>query len=724
MAKYKEVSESFLVLSEAKYLGNMVKNYNGRCRESDFFLFIDTWCPKEKAIALIKAAYGEEELKEMKNGPEGADKLDFDESLDKVFQALWNNEKSRTKTRAVIKEVLDLIRAENMKETANEPVKLRFDELQRLLKLSELEMEIVLVAYLDTEATFAWPTDVADRQKADFYAMALDRSCEEVAEALSPKSHLIKLGLLDSSWQFGCSTIVQFLNGTCKDPVMHRFYKQGSSEQVIPWEFFGDLAENDGKIVEELISSCNGKCNILLYGASGTGKTTFAHTLAAQLGRKAFEIRQGGEDGRDSNSQSRMIGVSVCNDQENPEDALIIVDEADELLRATSGGIGGLGLTTGGGKSTEKGVMNAILDEMRIPAIWISNAPATEMDASVRRRFDYSICFESLSRAQRIAVWRNIVGKLGLSATIGEDKIEEYAAKYETSAGGISTVLSNVKHLKPKYADTDALVAKLMRPHCRLMGVKDSGRFLPTKGYSLDGLNIKGKVGLEKIVKGVGNFYTAGFNAGGEDRPRMNILLHGAPGTGKTEFVKYLGQKLDRKVVTMKGSDLLSKWVGESEQNIASAFRQAEAENAILFFDEVDGILQSRESARNEWQISQVNEILQQMESFNGVMVAATNFCRNLDAAVMRRFTFKLEFDYLDDDGKKRFFERFFKTELTDGEYEELKTLANLAPGDFRTVRQEEFYLGEPQSNADRIAALAEECKYKKAKKVTRRIGF
>lgn len=65
---------------------------------------------------------------------------------------------------------------------------------------------------------------------------------------------------------------------------------------------------------------------------------------------------------------------------------------------------------------------------------------------------------------------------------------------------------------------------------------------------------------------------------------KCNILLYGVPGTGKAEFVKYLGQKLDRKVLVMKGSDILSKYVGESEQNIAKAFRRAEAEDE---FDEL-----------------------------------------------------------------------------------------------------------------------------------------
>lgn len=74
----------------------------------------------------------------------------------------------------------------------------------------------------------------------------------------------------------------------------------------------------------------------------------------------------------------------------------------------------------------------------------------------------------------------------------------------------------------------------------------------------------------------------------------MNLLMFGPPGTGKTEFVKHLGKELDRKVLVMKGSDLLSKYVGESEQNIAKAFQRAETEHVILFFDEIDGLVQDR----------------------------------------------------------------------------------------------------------------------------------
>ena len=172
------------------------------------------------------------------------------------------------------------------------------------------------------------------------------------------------------------------------------------------------------------------------------------------------------------------------------------------------------------------------------------------------------------------------------------------------------------------------------------------------------------------------------------------------------------------------GSDLLSRWVGGTESNIRQAFAEAEADNAVLFLDEIDGLVQDRSGAQHGWEVSQVNELLHRMENFKGVMVGATNFMDNLDAAIMRRFTFKFQFDYLDEKGKRLFFERMFKTTLTDEEKAELEALCNLAPGDFRTVRQEMFYLGGEQSNHDLIAALKEECALKKDGDASSKIGF
>ena len=725
MARFKQIPQNFLFRKLLHFWKNMVHNYNDDCRDDDFFDIVRNCFDHDRAVELVEVAYTAKELEEMSRSKSRCNRLDLTDPLDDVFNALWNHEGSRSKCRAVLDAIHDYMLADSADGKKGEDVmEKRFADLKRVLKLDDLEAEILMLAYVHDQTCFNWPCRVEDREKPLYYAMALDRSYDEVAKALAPQGKLLKFNLLDADYDFSRRTLGGFMDGTSEEAIERRFYTKADLADALPWEFYGDRAKKDGEVLKRMVAASGGKCNILLYGAPGTGKTSFARSLAKELGRAVFEVKQGDDDGRNMKSEARMVGIQVCNSQEDPAESLVVVDEADELLRGSSCGFSIFGFDFGGGKSTEKGVMNTLLDEMKIPTVWISNAPARAMDESVRRRFDYSICFERLNGAQRVAIWKNQVAKHGLEAFIPEAKVEEYAAKYETSAGGISTVLANVKRMAPEAEKVDELVATLMKPHCQLMGLKDVNGFLPAKDYSLDGLNIKGKVKLDRLVAAARNYLDADFGSADADKPRMNILLFGPPGTGKTEFVKYLGKELDRKVVVVKGSDILSKWVGESEQNIAKAFRRAEAEHAILFFDEVDGLLQDRAGASHSWEITQVNELLQQMENFDGVMVAATNFSKNLDAAVMRRFTFKLEFGYLDDEGKRLFFERMFKSKLTDGELAELKALRNLAPGDFRTVRQEQFYLGGEVSNADRIAALKEECALKKDGDHSPTIGF
>lgn len=253
------------------------------------------------------------------------------------------------------------------------------------------------------------------------------------------------------------------------------------------------------------------------------------------------------------------------------------------------------------------------------------------------------------------------------------------------------------------------------------LSVKPKSAERKSGDYSLDGLNIETSVPLSRIVNAV-RCFRDGTKRPDVDRPRLNILLSGVPGGGKTAYARYLAEEVGAPLKTVKASDLMSKWIGESEKNMAESFRVAKEQNAILFIDEVDSFLYDRQGAMHGWEVAGVNELLQQMEEFQGVMIAATNNVDALDRAVLRRFTFKVEFGFLTDEGKKTFFARYFKSPLSESEAKRLDAIDNLTPGDFRTVKESLFYICDEETNEDRLAALTEESRLKSGAHA--KIGF
>jgi SpoVK/Ycf46/Vps4 family AAA+-type ATPase len=194
------------------------------------------------------------------------------------------------------------------------------------------------------------------------------------------------------------------------------------------------------------------------------------------------------------------------------------------------------------------------------------------------------------------------------------------------------------------------------------------------------------------------------------------ICLYGAPGSGKTALAHFIAREIDVPIITKRASDILSPYVGETEQRLARAFQQAEKEEAILLLDEADSFLTDRRSARNSWEVTAVNEMLQQMERFKGLFVASTNLMQRLDEASLRRFALKIKFDYLRPDQRWRLFLEQVQR-LRQSEHAELRhaldQLINLTPGDFATVRRQSTLLGTKLSARDWIERLRSESRAK-----------
>ena len=714
MAKFKPENNSFRVKEAMRLLFHLLANFRGHVDDNDVFVAPATLLTNAEIRRWYEASVPKKTRIEIAGSECGRDAVSFRDCTSELLRCLW----CVKEVRPALVERLRALRVPGRKGA--DPCGKRFDEFCALMRFDDLEREILLVCYLAWANLIAWPTcdsrSGGSPKRIEAIAMFADRSLPEVRAALAASAPLRRYGCLDSDFDFN-GEIAEFLDGLSKEPLSSRLYRK-DAEKPLPWAWFGPLATRHGALLRRLLAVGAGPANVLLYGEPGTGKTSFARALAAETGRTCYFVTQdpdGDRRGRRS-AATRFGALRACDGGVDPDRSLVIVDEADDLLAVSD--------------ESDKGALNGALDSLRTPAIWICNASPRRMDESNRRRFDYSIRFDALTDAQRAGIWRNQIDRAGLGKVLPATLADSWGSRWPTSAGGIATVLRNVARLRPAAKDAPALVERLMEPHCELMGIREEdGRLRPAKDYSLEGLSLDSSVPLPRIVEAARAF-RAELEAVEADRgvdvPRLNLLLSGPPGTGKTEFVKHLGAQIGAKVVVRMGSDLLSMFVGGTEENIARAFREAEAENAILFLDEVDGMLRARGMAQHSWEVTQVNELLHRMENFRGILVCATNHADDLDPATVRRFTFKVRFDYLKEEGKAIFFERMFGTALTARDRAELASIPDLAPGDFRTVRQSLRYLGSSPDAAALLRALREESDAKRSRggRRERKLGF
>ncbi len=130
-------------------------------------------------------------------------------------------------------------------------------------------------------------------------------------------------------------------------------------------------------------------------------------------------------------------------------------------------------------------------------------------------------------------------------------------------------------------------------------------------------------------------------------QPGFTSLFYGAPGTGKTFSACLLGKHCDCDVYKIDLSAIVSKYIGETEKNLAKIFDLAEYKNWILFFDEADALFGKRtkvDDSHDRYANQEISFLLQRIEEFNGVTILASNFKGNIDDAFLRRFQSAIHF--------------------------------------------------------------------------------
>ena len=436
--------------------------------------------------------------------------------------------------------------------------------------------------------------------------------------------------------------------------------------------------------------------NILLYGSAGTGKTELSKVIASELNLKLYEVAYGDEDGY-INELQRIRSYCLAQNILQAGSNLLMYDEAEDVFNTRNEEKRQYG----------KAFINRSLEENEVPTIWITNN-IYSMDEAVVRRFNLAIELGVPNENTRAKIIKEY------SANLIDNKLIKKLAKNQFVAPAVvsnaSLVVSNL-NTRDKNKAFERVISNTLKAQGYGEIEKDkSSDDLPS---SYDPNFVNSNCDLNELMKGI------------KESKSARVCLYGVPGTGKSAYAKFIAKSLRKPIIIKKGSDLLSMWVGGTEQNIAEAFKEAKDKKAVLVFDEVDSFLQDRSMAARSWEITQVNEMLVQMESFDGIFIATTNLIDNLDKASLRRFDLKLEFGYLLPNQALNLFKKecaLLKVKFDEDAAKKVSNLGLLAPGDFASVRRQAKF--RPIKNGDDFYERLEQEVALKNEEKSARIGF
>ncbi|PID47086.1 MAG: hypothetical protein CSB47_01145 [Proteobacteria bacterium] len=593
------------------------------------------------------------------------------------------------------------------------------NELGRLVELSDTEKKLLsfgtlIHAVKDLAEVCDVLGDLTSRGVVNTLSIILDIDPSSIRQALSKEGLLNRTGLMRLDCDYPdnlddqLSLLDEITDVLLDDEEMdimqslRRFFKTGREVALTPDDF--KHVEKDYTLIHDYLKVANEKrikgVNILIYGPPGTGKTEMARTIAKALGFPLYEVNNTGEGTAGEYDETRVDSYQLCQQVlKRTPDTLILFDEIEDVF-LRDGSMERFGIRTS--SDTKKGWFNQLLEENTAPAIWVSNV-IYHIDEAIIRRFDYVMELKTPPRQVRKKIFREYSKGMDVS-----DKWLQKIVNNEYLAPGlISRAVRVVSEINPStQAEVESRLEQVISNTLGAMGYdKDLSKGVePPITYRPEALNPDyDLVTLQKALK---------------QQPKGRICLYGQPGTGKSEFARHIADVLDLPLITKRASDLLDPYLGMTERHLSEMFEQANEEKAVLLLDEADSFLQDRVRARETWQVTQVNELLTQMEQFDGLFFCSTNLMEQLDQASLRRFDLKIKFDFIKSDQLWGLFKQVLRDYHAEEPDESLwkkavVSLENLTPGDFATVARQSRFSGKPLDAELLLEGLKRELKFK-----------
>ena len=622
-------------------------------------------------------------------------------------------------------------------------VEKNIDALANLLQLNRAERALLLYGTLaryqrDLRSLLV---EFKVNNAPEAYAALADVAgvkAHEVAEALRAGSRLERIGMVENLIsEHNITDLADLMKVSEKlPPVLMREYRDNNELMAVFTRpsVRSELALNDFAFVKEdadvlvslLKNAVAGKeqgVNVLLYGPPGTGKTELAKVVAQAAGLDLFEVEHADRDGNSLSGRDRYRSLQIAQVfLKGSQHSALLFDEVEDVFPPISSEAAQIMARAeqvaapGTGSVNGKAWVNQILESNTVPTLWVTNR-IEQIDPAFRRRFAYHLELKSPPPGAREQLVRKtlegvpvsdgfvakLTGRKGLTPAQIRTAVR-FAGLAQGDTAGVATATESLIERQLKNADL-ALGNPLQEP-----------KRPSVTAYNLGLLNVETRFEIPRIVQAL------------KDRGHGTLCFYGAPGTGKTALGQHIAEQLGKPLMIKQASDLMSKFVGETEQNMAAMFREAEAEKAVLLLDEADSFLQDRRGAQRSYEVTEVNEMLQGMERYNGIFVCTTNLLDRIDQAALRRFSFKIKFNPLT--AVQR--EQMFVVEALAGEAElltevlraRLVKLQVLCPGDFAAVKRQIDILGTGFSADEFIEQLEAEHRIKPEVREARSMGF
>lgn len=607
-----------------------------------------------------------------------------------------------------------------------------FENIHRLAKRlnwSELDEEIFVIGALFSVLRpiygFLYDIDLelSNTKLYEVFSAMTNQSMQKVAECFNKNSPLIDskfinvnpdIAPFDEKLSMDNGFLSQLLTKfETEDDLLKVFFDKAKASTLTKAQFLH--VDEDfslcAKYLKEALKNKTKGVNVLIYGEPGTGKTEFAHVLSQELAVNLFEVKSSTEGGASLKGKQRFTYYQMTQKSLGDSgDSLIMFDEIEDVFPHNDFFAQFMPTNPRNNEDHGKAWINKVLENNKIPTIWITNS-ITQIDPAYLRRFDYS--FELLSPPK--AVRMHIANQYITEGLVSENWLSKLADYKSITPAQIATIAKVVNLLKGSKDDNDKIANKMLQNSLKLMNQNRTETLQSVTDYNINYINASSNI----------NTIMSKLNA----NTRCSFCFYGVSGAGKTELAKHIASTLNKPLLVKRASDILGKYVGETEQNIAKMFEQAKAEDALLVLDEADSFLQDRQMAQRSWEITQVNELLTQMEAFNGIFICTTNLMDKLDDASLRRFTFKIKFDYLNASQRLNLFTQEYirqggdVQDITETITNRLNQLTTVTPGDFATIIGQAKALSSKYTAEEMINLLEEEQRVK-AKSKTNRVGF